>query len=80
MHLLASLALLAAAVAALPAEPHGEMHFISKRASCQVEFPEGCAAVCCKQAGGCSFLNCASSKCKYLGLDQPYCDCHCHYG
>jgi len=23
---------------------------------------EGCAAVCCKQAGGCSFLNCASSK------------------
>ncbi|KAB5518051.1 hypothetical protein GE09DRAFT_517846 [Coniochaeta sp. 2T2.1] len=62
MYLFKSLIILAAAVAAMPTESQGDFASLAKRKSCAQEFPQGCANVCCKLAGGCSFLNCAASK------------------
>ncbi|KAK4150050.1 hypothetical protein C8A00DRAFT_37356 [Chaetomidium leptoderma] len=81
MKLLTVFAFLAVTVAAMPTgTEQGDMDVVAKRASCAVEFPQGCANICCKQNGGCSFLNCADSYCHMFNIGQPECICKCHYG
>ncbi|KAL2137242.1 hypothetical protein VTI74DRAFT_6453 [Chaetomium olivicolor] len=80
MRLLTALAALAATVVAMPIEAEQSDVSFVKRASCAVEFPEGCVKICCKQAGGCLALSCAKSYCHYFNVGQPECICKCSYG